>query len=35
MLIRIYEQAWGGVMLGSVDPLSPLFLIVGANNTYY
>jgi hypothetical protein len=29
------EQERGGVMLGLVNTLSPLFLVIGANNTHY
>jgi hypothetical protein len=31
----MYERARDVVMLGSVDTLSPLFLVIGANNTHY
>jgi hypothetical protein len=28
------EQVWEGVILGSVDTGSPLFLVIGSNNTH-
>jgi hypothetical protein len=32
--VGMYEQAWDGVMWGKVNTLSPLFLVIGANNTH-
>jgi hypothetical protein len=33
--VRIYERSRDGAMLGSVDTLSPLFRVIGANNPHY